>query len=75
MTVEQLAKKLQVSTRTIYAWVEKRKIPYYKIGQGLRFDSIEIEEWMRQKKVPAETPLNTNTDLQENKPQTSGGEI
>lgn len=56
LSVEQVAKKLQVSTRTIYYWVEKRKIPYYKIGQGLRFDETEIEEWIKQKRVPPISP-------------------
>jgi len=55
LTVPDLAEKVNVSERTVYAWVKKKKVPYYKIQQGIRFDEQEIEEWIkRQKQAPKE---------------------
>ena len=51
ITVEELAKYLNLNPHTIYMWVEQRKIPFIKIGRMVRFDLIEIEEWLTSKKT------------------------
>ncbi|PWA11097.1 hypothetical protein DCC39_10385 [Pueribacillus theae] len=74
LNIEQLADKLQVSTRTIYSWVEKRIIPHYKIGQGIRFDRQEIEEWIKSKKVPTKDgSVETLESLEEESVSTDEG--
>lgn len=50
LTIDELAEKVQVSKRTIYSWVNKKVVPYYKIQQGIRFDEKEIDEWIQQQK-------------------------
>jgi len=37
VTKEQLAKKLQVSLRTVTNWQKRQIIPYIKIGKVVRF--------------------------------------
>lgn len=55
--IKQLAAKLNVSPRTLYDWVARREIPYYKIRQGLRFDEEEIEAWLKERRVPLKEEL------------------
>lgn len=45
MNVREVAELLNVSTRTVYAWVEQNKIPFQKKGGSLRFRRVEIEAW------------------------------
>lgn len=47
---EELSTYLGMSVRTIYFWIVRRKIPYFKLGKRLRFDILEIEEWLKDKK-------------------------
>lgn len=51
ITVEELAKYLDLNPHTIYMWAEQRKIPFIKIGRMVRFDLIEIEDWLTSKKT------------------------
>lgn len=39
----------KVNKQTIYNWVNKKEIPFTKIGDLLRFDKDEIDRWLRNK--------------------------
>jgi excisionase family DNA binding protein len=43
--VMQVAEFLGVRPSTVRDWVYKRKIPFRKAGESLRFDPEEIERW------------------------------
>jgi len=43
LTPKELADLLIVSVPTVYRLVEKRQIPFYKIGGGLRFKLEDFE--------------------------------
>ena len=45
--VREAAELLCVSTRTIYGWVQQRRIPYRKAGRRVLFDEAEILEWTK----------------------------
>jgi excisionase family DNA binding protein len=45
LTVEDAAQLLSVKPRTIYAWVQERRIPFRKVGRLLRFDRNELLSW------------------------------
>ena len=47
MNAEELAAYIGVSQHTIYWWVATRKVPHSKLGKLVRFDSVEIEEWLK----------------------------
>ena len=49
LTVKQLADKLAVSDKTIYAWVAGGQIPYVKMGSAVRFRPAAVREWLREK--------------------------
>ena len=46
LTIEEVAKYLRVSERTVYDWAQKGEIPSGKIGTVWRFKRAEIEQWV-----------------------------
>ncbi|MDR0599013.1 MAG: PTS sugar transporter subunit IIA [Treponema sp.] len=46
LTIDEVAKYLRVSERTIYDWAQKGDIPAGKIGTVWRFRKAEVEEWV-----------------------------
>ncbi|MBU0955890.1 MAG: PTS sugar transporter subunit IIA [Spirochaetes bacterium] len=46
LTIEEVAKYLRVSERTVYDWAQKGEIPSGKIGTVWRFKKSEIERWV-----------------------------
>lgn len=49
LTIEELAAQLKLSRETIYKMAQKGQIPAIKIGSQWRFDSEEIEIWLKTK--------------------------
>jgi excisionase family DNA binding protein len=45
------ADRLGVSVRYVRRLVAERRIPYFKLGHLLRFDTAEIDGWLEQAKV------------------------
>ncbi|MDR0597260.1 MAG: PTS sugar transporter subunit IIA [Treponema sp.] len=46
LTMDEVAKYLRVSERTVYDWAQKGEIPSGKIGAVWRFKKSEIEKWV-----------------------------
>jgi PTS system nitrogen regulatory IIA component len=46
LTIEEVARYLRVSERTVYDWAQKGEIPSGKIGTVWRFKKSEIENWV-----------------------------
>lgn len=59
LTIEEVAKYLRVSERTVYDWAQKGEIPAGKIGTVWRFKKSEIENWVN-------AHLSSNIDKNEN---------
>jgi len=52
LTVKDVAKLLQCSIYQVYRLTGQKRIPYLKVAGGaIRFDSDEIETWVREQKV------------------------
>jgi excisionase family DNA binding protein len=47
LTTKELANLLAVSPKTIYSYVSRNMIPYYKIEANVRFRACDIAEWLR----------------------------
>jgi PTS system nitrogen regulatory IIA component len=47
MTINDVAKKLQMSISTIYKYAERGKIPSFKVGTCRRFFEEEIEKFLK----------------------------
>ena len=48
MTLQEVAKYLRVTTRTIYRLLEASRIPARKVGRLWRFDKDSIDAWLNQ---------------------------
>ena len=46
LTIEEVARYLRVSERTVYDWAQKGEIPAGKIGTVWRFRKSEVEQWV-----------------------------
>ena len=51
MTVEQAAEYLQMGKSTVYKLVRKARIPAHKAVREWRFDSAELDEWLKAGKL------------------------
>ena len=49
LTIEEVAKYLRVSERTVYDWAQRGEIPSGKIGTVWRFKKAEIENWVNER--------------------------
>ena len=49
ITLVELAQSLKISRSTIDRW-RKEGMPFYKIGNGVRFIESEVSEWIRNNK-------------------------
>lgn len=49
--IVELSKYLDLTKGTLYVWTCRKKIPYLKIGGSLKFDLIEIDKWLKDKRI------------------------
>ncbi len=47
LSVEEIAEHLGVSKESIYRWLERGKIPSHRVGKQWRFQTDEVNEWVR----------------------------
>lgn len=57
MTTEQAAKRLQISYSYLRQLVCKRKIPHIKLNSIVRFEKDELDNWIKQHRVPERVVL------------------
>ena len=48
---KELSAYLGLRVSTIYMWVYQKKIPYIKLGKLIKFDLLEIEQWLGKKRI------------------------
>jgi excisionase family DNA binding protein len=61
LKTKDVASYLNVSTQSVIRWWKDGKIPGFRIGGNgqLRFDSQELERWLRQGPEAAEPPASS----------------
>ena len=47
LTARDVAERLNIPLRTVYAWAQQDRLPSVPLGRRVRFDSDEIEEIAR----------------------------
>ncbi|NOT95337.1 MAG: helix-turn-helix domain-containing protein [Nitrospira sp.] len=60
LTVKDMATRLQVKDKTIYAWTSQGKIPCVRVNGVIRFDAREIEHWLQTCHVPIGLPCTSS---------------
>jgi len=56
LTVKDMATRLQVKEKTLYAWASQGKMPCIKVNGVIRFDARAIEQWLQTCSVPVGPP-------------------
>lgn len=51
LNVSELSQHLGVKVKTVYCWIHARQIPYIKVGRLVKFDPLDISQWVESKKV------------------------
>ena len=51
MSVEELARYLEVDAETVGQWAQSGRLPSQHEGGALRFERAKIEEWLAQEKI------------------------
>ncbi len=46
LKIKEICELLNVSEKTVYRWIQQKKIPFYKINHQYRFNKAEINEWI-----------------------------
>lgn len=64
LTIEEVAKYLRVSERTVYDWAQKGEIPSGKIGTVWRFKKSEIEKWVNDRLTSSSRPITQSSTVQ-----------
>lgn len=64
LTIEEVAKYLRVSERTVYDWAQKGEIPAGKIGTVWRFKKTEIEKWVNDRLSSGSKTSSVNPNVQ-----------
>ena len=65
LTIDEVAKYLRVSERTVYDWAQRGEIPSGKIGTVWRFKKTELERWVNERlSVSKLTPQSGNIHLE-----------
>ncbi len=49
VTLVEMARLLKVPQKTVYYWVNRREIPFTKVGRHLRFDPEEVIHYFKQR--------------------------
>jgi len=65
LTIDEVAKYLRVSERTVYEWAQKGEIPAGKIGTVWRFKKSDLEKWVNDRlSVNKLAPQSGNIQLE-----------
>lgn len=55
LTVEEVAKRLNISNMTIYRWISQKKLKAYKMGRNLvRIEEKDLEKFLEERRIKNE---------------------
>ncbi len=70
LTVEQLARRLAVSVRTVLDWIARRRIPFTRFQRRVYFHAGVIEQMLQRSQVSALTAVPRPTLAEQGGAQT-----
>ncbi len=57
LKIKDMVELLQISEKTLYRWIQEKKIPCYRINHQYRFNRAEINEWILSNKIELSSSL------------------
>lgn len=73
ISVKDVADLLSVSEKTVYRWINKGVIPYYKVGESYRFRREELMHWAtRNRKKSSHAVLEARDNVELSNPTLLG---
>lgn len=72
LTVKDVAGLLNVSEKTVYRWVEERKLPGYRISGQYRFNRAELLAWATSSKLHVSPDILTEPESRDEPPPNLG---
>jgi excisionase family DNA binding protein len=51
LDIAGLAERLAVSERFVRRLIAERRVPFFKVGKFIRFDSNDIDQWIENRRV------------------------
>ena len=73
--IGKLSQYLGIKKSTLYAMIERKKIPFYRIGKLARFRPAEIDEWLLTKKQGEQEITIKRTHGKRRSPSSSAAQI
>lgn len=61
LKIQEVAKLLGVSNKTIYRWIKAQAIPAYRVHDQYRVDRTELLEWVTARKLPVSVEIFNET--------------
>lgn len=52
LTIAEVADRLSMHPVTVYRLAKEGRLPFFRIGRMLRFDADELDQWVREGRVP-----------------------
>jgi len=62
LNIKDVAKLTELSVPTLYGYVQRNEIPYYKKGNRLRFFKSEVIDWIKQGKQKTLAEIEAEAD-------------
>ncbi len=56
LAIDELSQYLGIKKSSLYSMVERREIPFYKIGRLVRFKKTDIDAWVAELKFEVVSP-------------------
>ena len=53
LTIKQASDYLKLTTENIYRMTSEKRIPFYKPSKHLLFDRHQLDEWLEENAIPA----------------------
>lgn len=64
LTVKNVAELLNVSEKSVYRWIDERKLPGYRLSGQYRFNRAELLEWATANKVNVSPQIFQETEAE-----------
>ena len=58
VSIDAIARHLDVSKDTVYRWIDQRGMPAHKVGRQWKFKISEVDAWVRAGKARAKEILH-----------------